>query len=437
MKIQNGIFEKLIFLFSTAIFISYWTTIMISATIQGDFQKINKNVRVYNLIKNLTLEHEDSQILRSFVDNVIQIDQIDDEENTALIWAAYKGNHLIAQMLIDMGAGIDLQNDDNMTALMMASRHGHFLVVKQLIEAGAQLELRRPDIYRGHETTLIIASVRGHLQVVQELIKAGAEVDGMNRDRSTALMFACQYGHLPVVQALINAGAEVDGVNCDRKTALTIACQYGHLPVVQALLESGAQPKLRDSNNMTSLMWAAKNGNLQIVQILLESGVRTNLRCNNGKTALDYAKNSQVVCELKIAGGNLNDKKMVLWDVIDNGEVEFVRKLRLDGIDFNFVNMFGTSPLRLAVKNGNVEVVKELIVGGANVFENIWWKKTLIDDAESTDIVNLIRNEQCIKKRVKLIQLRLYGLKSSGLMHLLKQMPNHLFRQVVLFVPAE
>ena len=62
----------------------------------------------------------------------IDINYQDNGDNTALIWAAYKGREDVVKALIEAGAKLDIQDNGGETALTLASWKGHKGVAKAL-----------------------------------------------------------------------------------------------------------------------------------------------------------------------------------------------------------------------------------------------------------------------------------------------------------------
>ena len=66
----------------------------------------------------------------------------DNRGDTALTWAARKGNLEIAEALVDAGADLDLQNKKGDTALILAAIRGDKTAVSMLLKSGADTEIR-------------------------------------------------------------------------------------------------------------------------------------------------------------------------------------------------------------------------------------------------------------------------------------------------------
>ncbi len=62
-------------------------------------------------------------------------------------------------------------NNDNQTAIMYAATKGHIDIVKALIDRGVDINVKDKD----NDTALIIAKKNGYNDIVQFLIESGAK----------------------------------------------------------------------------------------------------------------------------------------------------------------------------------------------------------------------------------------------------------------------
>ena len=126
---------------------------------------------------------------------------------TALIWAAYKGDIDMIELLIEKGANIGDKDIYGIDALLEATRQGRLEAVKTLIKHKADINAREA-VGRGMaqgRTALMIASQHGYAEIVQYLIENGADINAMNHDGKTALNWA--YND-KIVEILEQAGAK-------------------------------------------------------------------------------------------------------------------------------------------------------------------------------------------------------------------------------------
>ena len=126
---------------------------------------------------------------------------------TALIWAAYKGDIDMIELLIEKGANIGDKDKYGIDVLMEATRQGHLEAVKTLIKHKADINAREA-VGRGMaqgRTVLMIASQHGYTEIVKYLIDNGVDINAMNKDGKTALNWAHDD---KIVEILEQAGAK-------------------------------------------------------------------------------------------------------------------------------------------------------------------------------------------------------------------------------------
>ncbi|CAF98557.1 unnamed protein product [Tetraodon nigroviridis] len=130
----------------------------------------------------------------------------DEDQYTALHWAAQNGDEAIARLLLDRGAAINETDGRGRTPAHIACQHGQENVIRVLLSRGADVQIRGKDDW----TALHLAAWQGHLGIVKLLVKqAGADVDGQTADGRTPLHLASQRGQYRVARILIELGANV------------------------------------------------------------------------------------------------------------------------------------------------------------------------------------------------------------------------------------
>ncbi|KAJ9604218.1 hypothetical protein H2200_011052 [Cladophialophora chaetospira] len=214
----------------------------------------------------------------------------DDRGRTPLSWAASKGYHKIAKILIDRGgASIDYQDRNYHRApLHWAAEHGHEEVVRLLLETGANVELGDS---RGC-TPLSLAAQQGNASVVILLLKMGkAAVDSREAYFDvTPLWLAAELGKEEIVEMLLKVGrADLEAEDTDQRTPLMRAALHGLDSIAKLLLQAGARVGRRDSEGDTALALAAMQGNVSVVERLIGAGAEVDSRNNEGETPLSWA----------------------------------------------------------------------------------------------------------------------------------------------------
>ena len=132
---------------------------------------------------------------------------------------------------------INAQDAKGETALNWAACRGNLKGVNLLLDAKALPDI--PNKITGW-TPLTDAAQKGHEQIVDCLINNRASVDHHNNEGSTALMIAAYFGCTEVVDRLIKSQAKLDLRNNHGLTALDCAIQGKQLPVVVLLLQAKA-----------------------------------------------------------------------------------------------------------------------------------------------------------------------------------------------------
>jgi uncharacterized protein len=130
------------------------------------------------------------------------------KEQTALIWAASKGNLQVVKALCERK--VDLANTDASgdNALIHAARGGHHLVVEELAKRGANVNSKTKE----GTTSLFIAAEAGQGEVVRVLMERRADASIADSNGRLALHHAAMKGHAAVISALLSGGAQSDPV---------------------------------------------------------------------------------------------------------------------------------------------------------------------------------------------------------------------------------
>jgi ankyrin repeat protein len=135
----------------------------------------------------------------------VNLDILDENENTALCIAATAGRADVVDALLKAGARVDQPNGIGVTPLMLAARNGHGDLAQVLLAAGANqgaidergrsllldggAALNARDLKSGH-TALMAAALSGHDEVVTALLVAGADITLKDNDGETAQRLA-------------------------------------------------------------------------------------------------------------------------------------------------------------------------------------------------------------------------------------------------------
>ncbi|KAF7667411.1 hypothetical protein LDENG_00063990 [Lucifuga dentata] len=260
----------------------------------------------------------------------------DEDQYTALHWAAQNGDEAITRLLLDRGAAINETDGQGRTPAHIACQHGQENVIRVLLSRGADVRVKGKDNW----TALHLAAWQGHLGIVKLLIKqAGADVDGQTTDGRTPLHLASQRGQYRVARILIELGADVHMTSAGLNTPLHVAAETGHTSTSRLLIKHRADIHAQNVKGLTPLHLASQRGHLATVKMLIEEGAeprRTNQALRSPCHLAAENGHCEVLKELLLHwpdGGNLSDKQ-------------------------------GLSPLHLAVKGGYTNIITLLLPQG-------------------------------------------------------------------------
>ena len=189
----------------------------------------------------------------------------------------------------EIADGIDLDeaDDDGQTALYCAAAHGENADAETLLVAGAS-----PDFKAAGGTPLVAVVARGHTDVVESLLESGADVTG--GEPQSALAVALEHRRPGMVDRLLNAGAsatepvplEMPAVDGGRLTevgeAELEAPEAATDGLVAVLLLSGELP-------LPPLHAAALANDPESMSLLVERGADVNQWVYAGLTPLHVA----------------------------------------------------------------------------------------------------------------------------------------------------
>jgi ankyrin repeat protein len=229
---------------------------------------------------------------------------------------------------------------------------------------------------RSAGTRFAVAIEDGDLEAVTALIEEGAAVDTpieYGEHSITPLLKASWDGDLPIVQYLISKGADVNSRATDTKeTALMNAVTRGHTEIIKALLAAKADVTLRNGFDFNAFTSAVAAGNQEVAGLLLKAGAKVNEGAS-GLTPLAFAVSSgniEMIRFLAAHGADVNHgaktgDQTALISAILGAQIESVKALIELKADVNAKMKDGTTPLKLAQKGDQEEIVALLVAAGA------------------------------------------------------------------------
>jgi ankyrin repeat protein len=231
-----------------------WAMLAVFAV--SGFAATNADLRLVEAAKN-----QDRAAMRSLLKQKVDVNAVDVEGMTALIWAAHQDDLDTVKLLLAAGADPKIANRYDVTALSEAANSGNGAMIEALVKAGAD-----PNAAFGEgETPLMTASRTGSVAGVKALLAAGAKVNATDSYRGqTALMWAVAENHADVAKLLVDAGADVNV----RSTLFDFNFRKVAAGGTQAVYSRGG---------LTALLLAARQGAIESAKVLLDAGADINM----------------------------------------------------------------------------------------------------------------------------------------------------------------
>ncbi|MBV8819373.1 MAG: ankyrin repeat domain-containing protein [Acidobacteriaceae bacterium] len=272
--------------------------------------------------------------------------------DTRLVDAAMTGDRAAVRVLLKAKPALNTAHGDGATALHWAVYNDDLELVRDLLAAGAAVNVQTNE---GSLTPLLIACLNGSPAIMEVLLKAGADPNMVNANGSTALMLASRSGSAEAVKLLLDRNVQVDAVESHGQTALMFAAGQNRVEVVKLLLSHGAQPDAATPVRKMVRVRFDQDGNIvddakpapKAAAAAAPSDPAADL--NGFARALGF---ESALFRPDAAGKH----KAKAGDVAARGP----RKIGAD-------TMGGMTALLYASREGNLEVVRALVEGGATV----------------------------------------------------------------------
>ena len=260
--------------------------------------------------------------------------------------AVKRGDVAAVEALLRAGAPVNSAEGDGSTALLWAAYDNNVVMARVLLKAHADVNAKTR--VEGL-TPLYMACENGSAPMIDLLLANGADANGANTLGTTPLMEAAASGSADAVKALLDHGAVVNtGESVRNQTALMFAADQGRADVIRVLIAHGADPNL-------------------------ESKVVTPYRlpfhglANNGdakKKTADVKKTSEDEDDAEA------DEEQV--DNAGEGQPKTPVKGKMPAHmykEYSAKLVGGMTPLLYAARQGNIAAGEALIAGNANINE--------------------------------------------------------------------
>ena len=346
--------------------------------------KLNKEMFAY-------LKEKDWERAFEKIEEGADVNGKDEKGRTPAFYCIENGNLTILNNLDSAGKSkVDPNAVDNsgMSLLHCAVLKKQDGIITYLLKVRACTP--RTQIEKSGATPLYDAARMGTYDMVKSLVNYGADPTVATKAGLTPLHQAAARGNLDMVKDLVQAGADVNAIAENGRTPIFYAAERGKASTVSYLLDKKAEINLADEKGVTPLILAARSGNAALVKFLV-----VNKKANFAATAKDGttaliagAKTPEIVKFLAEKMPNVNgvdpDGNTVLHLCAETADEETVRKLLYYGAKEDLPNKKGETPILLAARAGNTDMVKRLL----NM--NVKVTKEIVDAAKTKEIKDLL-----------------------------------------------
>jgi ankyrin repeat protein len=185
------------------------------------------------------IKQDDAKTMQSLLQRGFDPNTLDPEARHGLTMAVAEPSLKVAEVLIQAkGINVNFLNSADESALMYAALKGQLALAKLLISKDA-------DVNKTGWTPLHYAATNGHVDVIQLLLDNHAFVDAASPNGSTPLMLAAQYGTAQAVKLLLDEGAEPLQKNEQGLTPIDFARRASRIDAERLIAEAirRQQPK--------------------------------------------------------------------------------------------------------------------------------------------------------------------------------------------------
>jgi ankyrin repeat protein len=249
---------------------------------------------------------------------------------------------------------------------------------KEKIENLDLLTMVPNEMASAHRSYFFEAIARSDVPAIQWFLNHGMSPNITDSEGNTPLMFAILKAQFSAMRILIKEGhASVNAKDNSRTTALHLLATVPNTleteKAVHFLINHDADIDVQDVDGITPLIKSILGGNVPMMRALLARGAKTDIVDGNGETARTHFEHffskvypdrlsKEAMAEFRpLLGPIESHQKSAFFKAIKKGHLYMVKWFLNNGILPNISNSIGSTPLMVAIKKGQFNIMRMLI----------------------------------------------------------------------------
>lgn len=276
--------------------------------------------------------------------------------------AAEKGDIEMINFLAKNGANPNARCALNITPLEATVGKRNIEAANALLAAGAD-----PSIC-GEQMIYHVAHA-GDIEMLSYALSIGARC----HNKIPVLALVMHSASESMIDLLIQAGSDINIADHHSNTPIIAAVRARNHEAVRCLLRHGCDIRHKDKQHKDAFYYAIESMDSEFISLLLDhinthNGDTYNFHDNmivsvmrNNFDVLDYTLNLPV--DVHARGPR---KENIAHVSALYGDINMIRKVSSLGVDMNIKNRYGETPIELAIRRGDFDILKTLCECGAN-----------------------------------------------------------------------
>ncbi len=360
----------------------------------------DRNVEVSEATLFRALEEGDLALADALLKLGQEAKGVDEGGRTSLMLAAGGRGSSLVRELVEAGSDLNAKDGKGKTALHYAVEANNLDAVMGLVEKGADLDL---EVEKGG--SLVASALKGgRFAVVGMFLESGVNPDSVDEVGQSLVRIAARQNQPVILEKLVKRGVDLSKNRVGEESLPHLALGLKNHKVLRFLLENGVNPDVRsqqgdglvhglvresqsdllellkekegsldalDPDGWAPLHLAVLGKNEEVLRTLIDLGAGVDVLSQGGMAPIALAHRDREFGMMKAlldAGAEGGDEMYVAAKRGAEDGLKGVRMLLASGMSATKRQVSGgESPLAVAVRQGDLEIVKVLVEAGAPI----------------------------------------------------------------------